>query len=57
MTLEIINAIRQEQEHYDNDPKRYEEQKREAKEWYLHEQEEMRYQERLAEERQQENNN
>ena len=51
MTSEIINTIRQEQEYYDKDPERYEQQKKEAEKWYLQEQEEMRYQERLVEER------
>ena len=51
MTPEIIRAIRQEQDYYDQDPERYERQKQEAQEMYRQEQEEIAHQMRLEQQR------
>ncbi len=51
MTPTIISHIRQDQEAYDRDPTAYENQEREAMELMRQEEEEMRHQYQLQEER------
>ena len=51
MTPNIISHIRQDQELYDRDPEAYENQEREAEDRKLQEEEEMRHQFQLQEER------
>lgn len=51
MTTEIISHIKQDQQLYDRDPQAYENQEKEAQERRLQEEEEMRHQYQMQQER------